>query len=86
LIQNNIGLLQTIYEQQQIRFGNAFKNKQTILRDLFQPNRKESEETIENPSAKWTHLAYKREFSQTNARFERYLCLFTRQISGGRNY
>jgi hypothetical protein len=24
----------------------------------LQPNRKESEETVENPSAEWTHLAY----------------------------
>jgi hypothetical protein len=71
LIQNNIGLLQIIYEQQQIRFGNAFKNRNTILWDLFHPNRKESEATVENPSAEWTHLVYTREFSQTNGRFER---------------
>jgi hypothetical protein len=65
LIQNNIGLLQINYEQQQIRFGNAFKNRQTILQDLFQPNRKEYEATVENPSPEWAHLAYSREFSQT---------------------
>jgi hypothetical protein len=27
-----------------------------ILRDLFHPNHKESEEMVENQSAKWTHL------------------------------
>ena len=64
---NNIGLLQIIYEQQQIRFGNAFKNRQTILRDLFQPNRKQYEKTIENQTVEWTHLTYMREFYQTNS-------------------
>ena len=47
---NNIGLLQIIYEQQQIRFGNAFKNRQMILQDWFKTNREEFEETVENPS------------------------------------
>jgi hypothetical protein len=47
LNQKNIGLLQIIYEQQHIRFGNAFMNKQTILQDLFQPNREESEDMVE---------------------------------------
>jgi hypothetical protein len=38
-----------------------------ILRDWLQPNREESEETVENPFPKWIHLACKREFSQKNA-------------------
>ena len=75
---NNVGLLQIIYEQQHIRFGNAFKNKQTILLDWLQPHHKESEEMVENPSAKSTHLAYSWDFSQTNAWLERYFCLFMR--------
>ena len=79
-------MLQIIYEQQHIRFGNALKNIQTILRDSLQPNRKEFEEMVENTSAEWTHLTYLRDFFQTNAWFERYVCLFTRQISGGENY
>jgi hypothetical protein len=67
LIQNNIGFLQIIYEQQQIRFENVFKKRQTILRDSFQPNLEESEETVDKKSPKWTHLAYSQAFSQTNA-------------------
>ena len=67
MIQNNIGLLQIIYEQQQIRFGNTFKNIQTILRDVFQPNRKESKEMVEKSSIEWTHLSYTWEVSQNNA-------------------
>jgi hypothetical protein len=56
------------------------------LRDLFEPNHEEFEETVENPSPKWTHLSYKQEFSQTNARLERYFYLFRRKILGGENY
>jgi hypothetical protein len=36
----------------------VFKNRQIILRDMFQPNYKEFEEMVENPSAEWNHLAY----------------------------
>jgi hypothetical protein len=59
-----------MYEQQWIKFGNAFKNRQTILQNLFKPNHKESEEMVEKSSAKWIHLAYTWYFSQTNAIFE----------------
>jgi hypothetical protein len=79
-------LLQIIYEQQQIRFGNAFKNRQTILQDLFQPNREESEETVENPSPEWTHLAYMKNFPKQMHDL-RDICVSLRgQISGGGNY
>jgi hypothetical protein len=51
----------------------------------LQANREEFEETVENPEPKWTHLPSAYIFSQNNARFKRYGCLFMRKISGGGN-